>query len=156
MIYNPAYTYKFQLKTTFFNSDGSGFPIFFLGIVGCRPLTNFSGRRTIWWIHNNTCFVQPSIAIFLCRVGNTDQIWIYLSNQKQTEGFLGSFWGTCHHINVWFWNCLRSWNLCFLLIFSWNKAVTEFCILGQVQAIKVPYIKRDKASKAQQEWFVFF
>ena len=75
VIYNPVYMYKFQLKTTFFNSDGSGFPIFFLGIVGCRPLTNFSGRRTIWWIHNNTCFVQPSIAIFfVCRVGNTDQI----------------------------------------------------------------------------------
>ena len=27
------------------------------------------------------------------------------------------------------WNCCQTWNLCFLLIFSWKKASTELCIL---------------------------
>ena len=36
------------------------------------------------------------------------------------------------------WNCRWTWNLYFLLIFSWKKAATELCILGHIQVIKVP------------------
>ena len=45
------------------------------------------------------------------------------------------------------WNSRRTWNFCFLLTFSWKKLQTKFGILGHLQAIKVPQLKKDKASK---------
>ena len=58
---------------------------------------------------------------------------------------------SCHiqivEIGVKYWNFHQNLNLHFLLIFSRKKPVTEFCILGHLQAIKVHKIKLQSSIK---------